>query len=163
MDKGLYPSLEPKHIPVVAVPQAAERIFLVADLGKSRRELKRDYPYVDFDTAFPSFIGEDDVWHYVPTDEEKDNYVEWRPSGEGQVYACMGEPQGRFEERMESLLEWLDSRLERTIAVVCHAGVILWFLGEVIDNCHVRVVDFQDLKNPKRLYEAPQQQAAQLK
>jgi hypothetical protein len=47
--------------------------------------------------------------------------------------------------------------------VVCHAGVILWFLGEVIDNCHVRVVDFQDLKNPKRLYEAPQQQAAQLK
>ena len=162
MDQGLYPSLQPKNLPVVAVPHAAERIYLISDLGKSRRELKREYPYVDFDTAFPSSIGEDDQWTYVPTVEEKNNYVEWRPSGEGQVYACMGEPQECFDERMERLVTWLDSREENTIAVVCHGGVILWFLGEILDNCHVRVVDFEDVKNPKRLYEPPKEQAAQI-
>ena len=162
MDQGLYPSLQRKNLPVVAVPHAAERIYLISDLGKSRRELKREYPYVDFDTAFPSSIGEEDQWTYVPTDEEKKNYVEWRPSGQGQVYACMGEPQDRFEERMERLITWLDSREESTIAVVCHGGVILWFLGEILDNCHVRVVDFENVKNPKRLYDAPKEQAAQL-
>lgn len=163
MDKGLHTSLQSKNIPVVAVPQAAERIFLVADLGKTRRELKQSYPYVDFDTAFPSHVGDDDEWNYVPTDDEKENYVEWRPSGDGQVYACLGEPQDQFEKRMERLLAWLDSRVETTIVVVCHAGVILWFLGEVIDNCQVRVVNIQDLKNPMRLYEVPQEQAKQLK
>lgn len=163
MENGLYPSLESRGLPVVAVPQAAERIFLVADLGKSRRDLKVSYPYVDFDSAFPSSVGIDDHWHYKHTEKEAQNYVEWRPSGEGQIYGCLGEPQPRFEERMESLIEWLSSRPETTIAVVCHAGVILWFLGEVIDNCHVRVVDFNDLKNPKRLYEAPKEQASQLK
>lgn len=162
-EKGLYPCVRSRDIPVVAVPHAAERIFLVADLGKTRRQLKLEYPYVDLDSGFPSDVGEEAFWHYVPSKEEDENYVEWRPSGEGQVYACLGEPEHRFEERMGRLVEWLESRPETTIAVVCHAGVILWFLGEVIDNCNLRVVDFDDLRNPKRLFEPPAGQAAQLK
>jgi len=177
MEKGLYTNIQQQQqqqssrrrrdIPIVAVPYASERIFMISDLGKSRRELKRNYPYVDFDIAFPSSDQQDDddeeSWHYIPTDEEKENYVEWRPSGEGQVYACLGEPENRFAERMERLIEWLDSREENTIAVVCHGGVILWFLGDIIDNCNIRVVDFEQVKNPKRVYDPPLEQAAQLK
>jgi broad specificity phosphatase PhoE len=163
MEKGVYPSVKSRDIPVVAVPHAAERIFLVADLGKTRRQLKAEYSYVDLDSGFPSHVGEDDFWHYVPTREEAENYVEWRPNGEGQVYACLGEPEHRFEQRMEKLCHWLESRPESTIAVVCHGGVILWFLGEIIDNCDLRVVDFEDLRNPKRLFEPPADQAAQIK
>jgi broad specificity phosphatase PhoE len=162
-EKGLCPSVNSRQIPVVAVPHAAERIFLVADLGKTRRQLKAQYPYVDLDSGFPSHVSQEDVWHYVPTKEEAENYVEWRPNGEGQVYACLGEPSHRFEQRMDELFQWLESRPESTIAVVCHAGVILWFLGEVIDNCDLRVVDFEDLRSPKGLFEPPTEQAAQLK
>ncbi len=162
MDKGLHPSVVSRDIPVVAIPQAAERIYLISDLGKTRHELRKAYSYVDFDSGFPSHLGEKDIWHYVPTEEEQATYVEWRPNGEGQAYACLGEPEDHFERRMQELFQWLDSRSERTIALVCHAGVILWFLGEVVDNCDVRIVDFDGL-NPKRLYEVPEEQAAQLK
>lgn len=162
-DKGLYPNVNSREVPVVAVPHAAERIFLVADLGKTRKQLKANYPYVDLDSGFPSHVGEEDSWHYVPTKEEEENYVEWRPNGEGQVYACLGEPEQHFEQRMEGLLQWLESRPERTIAVVCHAGVILWFLGEVIENCDIRVVDIEELRSPKRLFEAPAEQSARIK
>lgn len=161
MDKGLYPNVG-DNIPVVAVPQAAERLFLVSDLGKTRRELKATYKYVDFDTAFPGHVGEEDTWHYVPSEEDIESYIEWRPNGEGQVYACLGEGEHQFNRRMEELLQWLDSRPERNIAVVCHGGVILWFLGEILDNCDIRVVDFENL-DPKRCYEPPKEQAMRLK
>lgn len=159
MEKGLYPITKSRNVPVVAAPQAAERIYLVSDLGKTRYELKKEYSYVDFDSAFPPHIGELDTWHYVANDDELEIYVEWRPNGEGQVYACQGEPEHCFEKRMQELHVWLDSRPEKTIALVCHAGVILWFLGELVDNCAVRIIDFDGLK-PKRFYEVPKEQAA---
>ena len=159
MEKGLYPVIQSRNIPVVAAPQAAERLYLVSDMGKTRDELKTRYSYMDFDSAFPPHIGASDTWHYVAKEDEVENYVEWRPSGQGQVYACLGEPEHCFEERMQDLYKWLDSRPEKTIALVCHAGVILWFLGEVVDNCDIRIIDFDGL-TPKRLYEVPKDQAA---
>lgn len=158
MERGLYPILQSRNIPVVASPQAAERLYMVSDTGKTRHELKQGYSYVDFDSAFPPHIGDLDTWHYVAKEDEIENYVEWRPNGQGQVYACLGEPEHRFEERMQTLYEWLDARPEKTIALVCHAGVILWFLGELVDNCDIRVIDFEGFQ-PKRLYEVPKDQA----
>jgi hypothetical protein len=72
-------------VPILAVPQVSERIYLVSDLGKTRRELKQKYPYVDFETAFISEEeddDDDDFWHYVPTDVEIEKYIEWRPHGQ---------------------------------------------------------------------------------
>lgn len=98
------------HVPILAVASTAERLYLVSDLGKPRSELRPKYRFVDFDSAFSgdcthetnssesapecsSKEKEDlDVWHFQPTKELKDEYVEWRPHGQGQQYACLGEP-----------------------------------------------------------------------
>jgi broad specificity phosphatase PhoE len=152
MEMGLYEHIQSREVPVVAVPQAAERIYLVSDHGKTRTELKGQYGFVDFDSGFHPDHGKDDLWHFVPTEEDAKNYAEWRPHGEGQVYSCLGEPQHDFDRRMSELYFWLESREESTIAVVCHAGVIDWMLQEIFENCELRVVCFENLK-PRALQE----------
>lgn len=142
LDIGLYPLLENRGIPIIAVPLASERLYLVSDIGVTRNELKALYEYVDFDSSILS----DGSWHFEPTEEMKTSYVEWRPSGEGQVYACLGEPQDYFDRRMSELYRLLEQRSEQTIVVVSHAGVIDWFLQETFENCELRVVDFDELK-----------------
>jgi broad specificity phosphatase PhoE len=146
MEFGLLPHIRAKNIPIVAVPQAAERLYLVSDIGKPRSELELLYDYVDFDTAFDSSLDKDDPWHFSPTEEEEENYVEWRPHDEGQQYFCLGEPQKIFDFRMQELLTWLKSRDESTIAVICHWGVIDWMIQESFENCELRVVQFDELK-----------------
>jgi broad specificity phosphatase PhoE len=152
LEMGLYEHIQSRDVPIVAVPQAAERIYLVSDHGKTRTELKGQYSFVDFDSGFDPDHGEDDPWHFVLTEEDAQNYVEWRPHGEGQVYAGLGEPQHHFDRRMSELYRWLESREESMIAVVCHAGVIDWMLQEIFENCELRVVNFENLK-PRALQE----------
>lgn len=134
-----------KHIgpdtPIIALPQAAERLYLISDQGKSRHELQKAFSRVDFHSAFADHAT-DQWWFTPPTDK---TYVEWRPTGRGQKYACPGEPQEDFENRMQSLITWLDSREERNIALVCHWGVIEWMLDMDFDNCQWEKVPFQVL------------------
>jgi broad specificity phosphatase PhoE len=140
-----------KDIPIIALPQAAERVYLISDHGKPRSELKKRYSFVDFDVGFHPALGDDDPWHFIPTQEMEENYLEWRPHGEGQVYACLGEHQDAFDRRMSELYHWLQSREEQCIAVVCHAGVIEWMTsGEIFANCELRVMNFKDLQ-PRKL------------
>lgn len=157
LELGLYPHIQQRQeqqkieITIVATPLAAERVYLISDLGKSRGELKKRYPYIDFDSAFPNKNNNKDTdyeepWHFTPSDELVQNYVEWRPQGKGQRYACLGEPQEQFDERMSNLYRFLQTRDESNIAVVCHAGVIEWYTQEVVDNCEVRVIPFDRLK-----------------
>jgi broad specificity phosphatase PhoE len=146
MEIGLYPLLKTRNVPIVAHPDARERLYLCADLGKSRSELKQIYDYVDFDSAFDDTIGLHDPWHWEPTTEEKANYQEWRPHGEGQVYSHLGELEEVFNERMNNLYQWLESRTEHTVALVCHYAVIDWFLKEGFENCELRIVPFEELK-----------------
>ncbi|OEU20538.1 hypothetical protein FRACYDRAFT_161826, partial [Fragilariopsis cylindrus CCMP1102] len=116
------------NVPIIAMPKAAERLYLVSDIGKSRSELRIKYPWVDFDTGFSS----------------DNNYIEWRPHGQGQEYACLGEPQECFDHRMTELYLWLESRKEKCIAVICHAGVIDWMTsGDVYSNCELRIQTFK--------------------
>eukprot|EP00980_Cylindrotheca_fusiformis_P019706 scaffold6881_cov126-Cylindrotheca_fusiformis.AAC.3 len=148
LEIGLYQTIRDRKVPVMALPLATERVYLISDIGKAQNELKEAYKYVDFDTAFPR--GQMKPWYFTPSDELAENYVEWRPSGEGQVYACLGEPQDYFDRRMSELYSFLDGRPESTIALVCHAGVIDWFVRDIFENCELRVVKFDDLK-PRNL------------
>lgn len=121
LEMGLYEHIvKARGIPCIALPQAAERVYLVSDIGKPRCQLRVAYDYfVDFDTGFHDALRDDDSWHYTPTEDDKEKYIEWRPHGEGQVYACLGEPQHNFDKRMTELYQWLNERDEDVIALVC--------------------------------------------
>jgi broad specificity phosphatase PhoE len=147
LEMGLHEHIKSRGIPSIALPQAAERVYLVSDLGKPRSQLRNVYDFVDFDAGFHHRLRDDEPWHYIPTEDDKEKYVEWRPHGEGQVYACLGEPQHHFDRRMSNLYHWLDARDEDVIALVCHSGVIQWLLnGEKFENCELRVFDIESIK-----------------
>eukprot|EP00586_Coscinodiscus_wailesii_P007717 CAMPEP_0172521400 /NCGR_PEP_ID=MMETSP1066-20121228/292561_1 /TAXON_ID=671091 /ORGANISM="Coscinodiscus wailesii, Strain CCMP2513" /LENGTH=232 /DNA_ID=CAMNT_0013304307 /DNA_START=101 /DNA_END=799 /DNA_ORIENTATION=+ len=129
--------LSPSTVPRVALPLAAERLYLVSDLGSHRCDLMERYPYIDFESE----MAGKDVWWYTSDVPQE----EWRPSGEGQVYACAGEPEVAFRTRMNRLCEWLEGRKELNIALVCHWGVVEWLTGEDFDNCQFKVVNFDDI------------------
>jgi broad specificity phosphatase PhoE len=143
----------PDHVPIVALPHAAERLYLISDQGRPVQELQKQFPYVDFETGFEA--DDDDVaggwgggesWWYQHQLDVR--YAEWRPTGKGQRYACPGEPDHAFEERMLRLHKWLEDRPESKIAVVCHWGVIDWMLGIDFDNCQWREVSFDKILPP---------------
>jgi broad specificity phosphatase PhoE len=132
---------EESAVPIIALPHAAERLYLVSDVGRARSELEEKFPYVDFETGFE---GHEKEWWYKPN--SKKNYVEWRPTGKGQRYACPAEPDEDFDQRMKLLVSWLDQRPEKRIAVVCHWGVIDWMLDLDFDNCQWREVPHSSLR-----------------
>lgn len=142
LEIGLKPHLS-KSIPIVALPHAAERLYLISDVGKTRSTLESmpNLSHIDFKTGFQDHPEE---WWYQPKSSE--TYAEWRPSGKGQRYACPGEPDQAFDCRMQSLVSWLKERPEQKIAVVCHWGVIDWMLDLDFDNCQWREVPFSSLR-----------------
>jgi len=136
-------------IPIVALPLATERLYLISDLGSSASTLSKRYPFVDCTTEFRD--GNDEEWWFKPTaastdDNDDTNYIEWRPIDQNQKYACPGEPDLAFNTRMRKLYDWIEAREESTICIVCHWGVLEWLTGERFDNCEMRVVQFDDLK-----------------
>jgi broad specificity phosphatase PhoE len=145
----------PDHVPIVALPHAAERLYLISDQGRPVQELQKQFPYVDFETGFEAdddnvaggWGGGESWWYQHQLDVR---YAEWRPTGKGQRYACPGEPDHAFEERMLRLHKWLEDRPESKIAVVCHWGVIDWMLGIDFDNCQWREVSFDKILPPSR-------------
>mmetsp|Transcript_18380 Transcript_18380/g.25896 ORF Transcript_18380/g.25896 Transcript_18380/m.25896 type:complete len:347 (+) Transcript_18380:70-1110(+) len=130
-----------KEVPVVALPLAAERMYLVSDIGSKTSKLAGNFPYVDFDSEFETSESE---WWFKLKHAEK--YREWRPNGRGQTYAYPGEPQDAFDSRMSSLYDWLAKREESCICLVCHWGVLEWLTGDDFDNCEMRVLDFNELR-----------------
>ncbi|EJK49546.1 hypothetical protein THAOC_31568 [Thalassiosira oceanica] len=112
--------------PILALPEASKRVYLISDIGRTSAVLKQEFPYVDFDMCHP-----------------------WRPSDAGQSYACPGEPQFDFERRMKGLYSFLHSREEQTIALICHWGVVDWLIGKDFDNREMRVLDFETDFRPK--------------
>jgi broad specificity phosphatase PhoE len=146
-----------KDLPVVALPFAAERLYLISDVGRPVSALKAEFPYVDFEQEMEN-VG-DSVWWYDPnirsqtasTVDDTDTlysipvYKEWRPTGFGQRYACPGEPADEFHTRMVALYDWLKQCPASNIAVVCHHGVIDWMLDVDFRNCEWRKVKFDDI------------------
>lgn len=75
--------------------------------------------------------------------EDEQSLLEWRPHGQGQYYACAGEPEHVFGERMRQLSTWLRQRPEKCIVLVTHWGV-LRYLGEPdVRNCGVVRMEIQ--------------------
>ena len=124
------------QVPVIALPEAAERLYLISDVGRSVDELQAEYEYVDFSNC------KRDGWWY----QCEESYEEWRPTGQGQRYACKGEPALDFQRRMSRLYEWLEASEATKIAVVCHHGVIDWMLDMDFDNCQWREIAFSDIQ-----------------
>lgn len=122
--------------PVLALPQAAERLYLISDVGTEKQKLYQQYQYISFD------LVPDGKWWYQPNDA----YSEWRPTGQGQQYACPGEPQEAFEARMQALTEWLVQRPENHILLVSHHGVIEALLDEDFCNCEFKTVSVDQLE-----------------
>jgi len=141
------------NVKVLVQPLARERVYTASDTGRGVKELKKLFPHLDFDTCFqedPSVDGE--KWWYTHTsDNDIDSqnnerpYEEWRPYGDGQYYAVPGEPEYVFNQRMVRLFNWIKSREEQTIILVCHWAVILWLTGEEVGNCDVKELDFDRL------------------
>ena len=134
----------PQGVKIVVQPLATERIYTESDTGRPLSELQKDYPYLDFDTYFQTSMDQESWW-YTHDKNSPTPYQEWRPFGDGQYYAVPGEPFDEFNQRMVDLFEWIDSREEQTIILVCHWGVIEWFTGEDVENCHVKEVIFDHL------------------
>ena len=121
-----------------------EGVYLISDLGSTRGELKKAFPIVDFDSEFKDDV--DNWWFTSGKDDDTEvTTPEWRPHDEGQTYACPGEPEEDFNKRMEKLYDWLSSRKEDTVALVCHWGVLDWLTGRDFENCEMQVVDFDIL------------------
>lgn len=133
-----------KSFKIVVQPLARERVYTASDTGRPISELEKDYPHLDFVTCFQSPIDQNSWW-YTHDKNSTTPYQEWRPFGDGQFYAVPGEPIGEFNERMVQLFHWIESREEQTIILVCHWGVIRWFTGEDVKNCHVKELNFDNL------------------
>jgi len=128
--------------PIIALPEAAERLYLVSDIGRPVREIQKEYEYMDFETGFQG--KPKDAWWYQSPGK---SYSEWRPSGRGQKYACPGEPQDDFADRMARLYRWLHDRAESRIVVICHWGVIDWMIDQDYDNCQWGEVTLSQIRS----------------
>lgn len=105
----------------------AERLYLSADVGSPIKDLELQFPAFDF-----SDLRESPRWWFEPDPRQAQTHNEWRPSGK---YCCPGEPKEVFEARLGRLRDWLVSRPEKRIAVVCHWGVIHGITGVSTENC----------------------------
>lgn len=144
LEVGLLPHIS-RNIPIIALPHAAERLYLISDVGRRRSELQQTFPFVDFNTGFDEGIDNNNEWWFTPSRSQGKSYLEWRPTGQGQKYACPGEPQEAFDRRMVALVDWLDRRPEQKIVLVCHWGVIQWLLNDNFENCQWREVSHLEL------------------
>ena len=161
---------------------------MISDVGRCYiSELQDEFPYVDFTSCYQtptklmdpnndnndkSNINDDHCWWWQPNPKSLP-YVEWRPTGQNQRYACPGEPQHEFDKRMTKLYyqlqEFLEPQQEQqsqsqpsslslqrqeqqycNIVVVCHHGVIDWMLNQDFENCEYRQVDWKQFQ-PQRL------------
>jgi len=80
------------------------------------------------------------------TSIKESEYIEWRPNSNGQIYACLGEPDDQFNARMKAFYDWLYQREENVICVVAHWGVLHWLIGLEFENCEMKDVPFEDVK-----------------
>ena len=137
-------------IPILALPYAAERLYLISDVGRPIREIQKEFPQVDFQSEWESQMSYTDAvitteaWWYQPPKDG--TYVEWRPTGQQQKYACPAEPYDEFNVRMSRFYHWLQHRSEMNIIVVCHHGVIDWMLDISFANCQYKQLPFTSIK-----------------
>jgi broad specificity phosphatase PhoE len=147
-DLGTEAKKAPTRPKVIVQPLATERVYTASDTGRPVTELKKEYPQLDFDTCFDDNNFNPESWWYTNHNYDNDDnndYQEWRPNDKEQFYAVPGEPLDRFNNRMIRLFDWIKSRKEQTIILVCHWAVVRWLTGEDVENCDVKELQFDRL------------------
>jgi broad specificity phosphatase PhoE len=158
-------SMPPGKKPLVmAHPLLSERVYTVSETGRPVGQLQTEFPHIDWSSfhvpcgddsgsssVFPISKTNHDRWWYdplIPTpfntmpDRSVAPWQEWRPHGDGQIYAAAGEPEDVFERRMEALQQWLKARPERHILTVAHWGVYRHLTNGVeLRNCDICSVE----------------------
>ena len=112
--------------PRIVHPLARERLYLSSDVGRTKTELQQDYPNWNYD-----YLEETNWWYCHPKEKE---YIEWRPQG---IYACEGEIESYFIDRMKKLKQFLNEREELCICIIAHWGVARALTGQSLNNCEV--------------------------
>lgn len=119
----------PNHPAIVALPAAAERVWLASDVGRPRAWLEGEFGGVDFG-GLPA--GETPWWH----------------GGASQIggIGVTPETDDEFEARIELLRHHLTTRPEPFLALVAHAGVLRGLTGRHFDNCEAVAVTAAELR-----------------
>jgi len=103
-------------LPRVVVAEARERLWHSAEVGRHPPELEKDFPTWDHSAL-------DHIW--------------WHTGGTGDPKAIVHEPEDVFLARMRGLVDHIASRPERSIALVCHWGVLQALTGRDFENCEI--------------------------
>jgi broad specificity phosphatase PhoE len=150
LEIGLLPNLrdhsQKRNLPlppIIALPLAAERVYMSSEIGTPVEELQKSFPFVDFQSGFNSNFHSSNEWWWRPSSGAVTS--EWRPFGQGQVYINAGEPEEVFHFRMRQLYDWLASRQEKNIVLICHWAVLQFLCGHDFHNCEVKEITFDML------------------
>jgi broad specificity phosphatase PhoE len=135
---------------VVVLPLATERVYSLSETGRPKSTLLQAFPssLSLCSTIHPNnwdwshVPDHDESWWYTGAgrtkngddddgrSDQEEEEAEWRPHGQGQVYAVPGEPEHVFAQRMDALRHWLlYERPERILLLVTHWGVIRYLSG----------------------------------
>ena len=148
-------------MPRLALPLAAERLYLASDVGKNKNDLIKQFPHWDFsgnkyrfNLSFHKVIyfktlelPESPWWYNQDLDNLNRDEIEFDYS-EGKYHP---EPKSAFHERMILLKKWLAAREENHIAIVSHWGVLRALTGKEFKNVEIMECDFNSLLSDKEL------------
>ena len=118
-------------VPRIAVASAREWLFLSSDVGRKKYELQKEFPHWDF-----SDLSDSDAWWYTRKSSDPEPVLDFRGDTQ-KLYGYTGEPIDSFVARIINLRDWLTSRKENTIALVCHYGVLQALTGKSFENAQI--------------------------
>jgi broad specificity phosphatase PhoE len=118
----------------MAIASAREWLFLSSDVGRTKDILQNEFPNWDF-SGLPQ-----NEWWYVRKSTDPSPELDFRGDTQ-KLYGYTGEPLEAFVERMKVLRNWLQSRSENTMALVCHYGVLKALTGKDFQNAQILEYD----------------------
>ena len=118
-----------------------ERVFHASDVGRHPDAIEADFPDWCVKALREEHADANGVWWYAG---EVGGDRMGTASSAGGVVAQ--EPVDLFERRMGELVRWIESRPERSIAMVAHWGVWYSLTGREFENCELVTCELGDLR-----------------
>lgn len=106
-------------VPVHVQPLHREHLFASCDVGRSPKDLAREFPHLCFDHL------DDPWWHDGPEDER----------------GIPVEPQPIFEARVAAFREWVKALPHSRVAIVGHGTFLRELTGKPFANCEIYAWD----------------------
>ena len=120
-----------------------ERVFHASDVGRHPDAIEADFPDWCVKALREEHADANGVWWYAGDGTGDHLGTAVSASGVAQ------EPVEDFERRMGELVRWIESRPERSIAMVAHWGVWYSLTGREFENCELVAFDLEDLEPGK--------------